>query len=261
MSDGDEWENAYILVGQCGAGLGAEWALVRGLEIAGEEDLVQEDVTVRLSDYFELEVDAVNGASGNFTFDPALTPIITGISRTNGTTAGGTTVVLNVTGLPIDVGIDDIEVYLAGIKCALVYGDIGSYRDQHLCDWSGVDCDSIGLVRSHGIDAASSANMSQLTCLTNEWDYSGDALWQKVELIVPHGTAAIAQPREIAWSYANLWSSATTWGGDVDNMPETGDTVVVTTGEYIFMDVTPPSLYLLIIYVRARARERASVAH
>ena len=52
----------------------------------------------------------------------------------------------------------------------------------------------------------------------------------------------------LAWSYCDLWSSATTWGGDLDNKPLSGDSVVITTGEFIILDEDPPPLYLLTIY-------------
>lgn len=35
----------------------------------------------------------------------------------------------------------------------------------------------------------------------------------------------------IKWSYANLWSSKTTWGGN--DPPVEGDSVVITMGEYV----------------------------
>ena len=49
----------------------------------------------------------------------------------------------------------------------------------------------------------------------------------------------------VKWSYANLWSSKTTWGGN--DPPVVGDSVVITYGEYILLDVSPPELVLLTI--------------
>ena len=43
----------------------------------------------------------------------------------------------------------------------------------------------------------------------------------------------------------NLWSSTTTWGGN--DPPVSGDSVVITYGEYIVLDVIPPELYLITI--------------
>ena len=45
----------------------------------------------------------------------------------------------------------------------------------------------------------------------------------------------------------NLWSHKTTWGGNP--LPITGDSVVITYGEYIVLDISPPALNLLTIQV------------
>ena len=124
---------------------------------------------------------------------------------------------------------------------------MGDYRSQNLCDWEGVDCDAMGLAKTDRVDPDSGANMSVLTCITNAWDYNGDAFERDVELYVDNwGDAAVDEG--VAWSYCDLWSSATTWGGDLDNQPAMGDSVVITTGEFIVLDETPPPLYLLTIY-------------
>lgn len=54
--------------------------------------------------------------------------------------------------------------------------------------------------------------------------------------------------RQVSWSYVNLWSHKTTWGGNP--LPITGDSVVITYGEYIVLDISPPALNLLTIQVK-----------
>ena len=49
------------------------------------------------------------------------------------------------------------------------------------------------------------------------------------------------------WTYADLWSSATTWGGSLANKPTAGDSVIITLGEVIYLDEIPPQLYLLTL--------------
>jgi hypothetical protein len=49
----------------------------------------------------------------------------------------------------------------------------------------------------------------------------------------------------VSWTYRNLWSAKTTWGGN--DPPSAGDTVVITAGEHILLDVTPPPLVLVIV--------------
>ena len=69
-------------------------------------------------------------------------------------------------------------------------------------------------------------NVSVVTCLSNPWDWSGDAFYQPVTVYVDNwGYASV--PADVTWSYADLWSSATTWGGDLDNKPRAGDSVVI----------------------------------
>jgi len=61
-----------------------------------------------------------------------------------------------------------------------------------------------------------------ITCLTNKWDYSGDA--KDAELVVtldPWGNAR--NPLDLTWSYIDLWSALTTWGGDEANVPAEGE--------------------------------------
>ena len=169
------------------------------------------------------------------------------ISRTNGTTAGGTVVALNVTGLGAVASLADVTVTIAGVVCSTTTDEVGDYRGQNLCDWDGVDCTEMGLVETDRVDAVSGEIVSVLTCITNAWDYNGDAFEREVQLYVDNwGDAAVED--DIAWSYCDLWSSATTWGGDLDNQPASGDSVVITTGEFIILDENPPPLYLLTIY-------------
>jgi len=104
----------------------------------------------------------------DFSFDEDLTPFVQWISRKNGTTAGGTTVQLVGSGfLP-----NATTVKLAGVTCALAYDEVGDYRGKHLCEWEGVNCEGLGV----------SEDGTRLTCLTNQWDYNGDALDREVRL-------------------------------------------------------------------------------
>ena len=132
------------------------------------------------------------------------------LSRYNGTTAGGTTLKLNVSGIS-EALAQNLTVTLGGIPCALHYDDITSYRDQHLCDWDGVDCSNIG------VEYIRTTNTTMLTCLTNPWDYSGDA--REAEIVVrldPYGDAR--NPHNLVWAYVDLWSALTTWGGKEENV-------------------------------------------
>ena len=162
-----------------------------------------------------------------YSYDDTVTPCVESISRLNGTTAGGTTVVLTGKGFVPNA----TTVLLNGIVCSTEYSQIGSYRGLHLCEWDLVECGGLGVTPT------------EITCLTNPWDYSDDAFHGDVTVNVPTGDAVV--DGSVDWSYMNLWSSTTTWGGN--DPPVSGDSVVVTYGEFIVLDVSPPSLYLLTL--------------
>lgn len=165
-----------------------------------------------------------------YSYDEALTPFVEWISRLNGTTAGGTTVQIRGSGFVAN----STTVTLAGIPCAVTYDEVGVYRGQHLCEWEGVNCDGLGVG-----DGGTS-----IVCLTGPWDYSGDAFDQPVVVTVA-GKGHAVNAENIEWSYMNLWSSKTTWGGN--DPPVEGDSVVITHGEYIVLDVSPPELNLVVV--------------
>ena len=163
-------------------------------------------------------------------FDEDMTPYVEWISRKNGTWAGGTTVQVVGSGFVANA----TTVQLAGITCALTYEEIGAHRGLHLCEWDGVDCEGLG-VNEDG---------TKLTCLTGVWVYNGEPVDREVAVSVEGlGLALVAS--SVKWSYMNLWSSTTTWGGN--DPPVEGDSVVITYGEHVILDVSPPELYLFTI--------------
>lgn len=238
-SSGNYLYGNYALVARCTDQNGAQplagYSANLGLEVSND---YAADIEIDVDDYFFF-TNGMYKTGFNFTYDPALTPVVFAMSRLNGTTAGGTTLSLNVSNLPTHLQ-SNVSVTLGGVKCATTYADIGSYRGLHLCAWEGVDCSSIGFEK---IDN----NVTQVTCLTNPWDYSGDAKEAAVVVTAgPYGNARVENG--IVWSYIDLWSSVTTWGGNRDNIPDVGDSVTITQGQYIVLDVSPPSLFLLIVY-------------
>mgnify|MGYP003307879992 FL=1 len=229
----------YILVSQCGKGVA--WASQHGLEASATATGTALEMEVDIDSKFEL----YNGdahARFNFTYAPELTPTLQSVSRLNGTTAGGTTLKLNVTGIREGLAtVENTTVTLGGVLCAIQLSDVATYRDQHLCDWDGVNCDNLGIAFHN------ETNTTMITCLTNAWDYSGDA--REAEILVslwPWGHAR--NPNQLTWAYVDLWSSLTTWGGVLENKPLEGDSVVITQGQYIVLDESPPALHLLLVY-------------
>jgi cysteine-rich repeat protein len=84
-----------------------------------------------------------------------------------------------------------------------------------------------------------------VTCLSQPfWNSGAPPTVGAVDLVAPEaGLASV--PDNVDWTYANLWSKKTTWGGN--EPPMTGDSVVVTKGEHIVLDISPPLLELVIL--------------
>ena len=180
-------------------------------------------------DYFDFDLPSASTPL-LYTYDESLTPYVEWMSRSNGTTAGGTTVQLRGSGFVAN----STSVTLAEITCAVNYDQVGTYRGLHLCEWDGVDCTGLGV----------SDDGTSITCLTAPWDYSGDAFDQPVVVAVEEKGHAV-NAEKVKWSYMNLWSLKTTWGGK--DPPIEGDSVVITYGEYIVLDISPPELNLVIV--------------
>ena len=222
----------FLSVGQCGAGLEYGHSAALDLEKKHESSWQSLEIQFDPFDHFSFELPQAITSTGptSFVYDEDKTAFVEWISRKNGTTAGGTTVQLVGSGFVVN----QTTVKLAGITCALGRDQVGSYRGKNLCDWDGVDCSGLG------VDPTGTS----LTCLTGVWDYSGDAFNREVDVSVgANGLALTADT--VRWSYANLWSSKTTWGGN--DPPIEGDSVVITYGEFIVLDVSPPELVLLTI--------------
>lgn len=174
-----------------------------------------------------------------YVYDPSLTPYVDTINRLNGTTAGGTTIKLTGSGFG-----PDPEVQLDGVLCATKYDQIGSYRNQHLCVWGEKQ-------RAAGMDIAVScnglgANDTHVTCLSNPVpnNIMMNPVAGAVDVINP-AVGKAATEDDVSYSYANLWSKKTTWGGY--NPPRQMESVVVTLNEFIMLDVSPPELNLIIL--------------
>ena len=85
-----------------------------------------------------------------------------------------------------------------------------------------------------------------ITCITNAYPMSGAVPETvAVSVVVPDKGRAAADAA--LFTYQNLWSAKTTWGGN--DPPRVGDSVVVTYQEYIVLDESTPELHLVILQV------------
>jgi hypothetical protein len=223
----------YIFVGQCGAGLSEGFSEGLGLEAKFTVPSMSIELMFDPFKHFNFTQSSLSSmATLSYNFDEDLTPFVDWISRKNGTTAGGTTVQLKGSGFKQNL----TSVKLAGIVCATRQEEIGYYRGKFLCEWDGVDCSGLGVDTSG----------TTITCLSNKWDVdSGEDPFNRDVTVTVEGHGDALTGRTVNWSYMNLWSSKTTWGNDP--LPVKGDSVLITYGEYIVLDISPPSLNLLTI--------------
>lgn len=147
-----------------------------------------------------LSIVATDGASNvtfadqTFTFLATLTPEVSGISPTRGSTAGGTAV--TITGSNFGATAADTTVTLAGVPCTNVV----------VVSSTTITCTSGDPSPNGDSDDVPIGEQPVVVTLAG----SGDA--------VP---AAGAPPA--TWRYVDLWSRATTWGGGP--LPAEGDSV------------------------------------
>ena len=154
-------------------------------------------------------------ASTQLAYQSAGTPLLTSITPRRGSTAGGTTVTLEVAGLPSDVAPADVEVSVVGLPCAVTSASS-----------SAVVC----VTSSYGVTSASNLGNGP------------------VVLTLPAiGTAAATS--NATYEYVDLWSRTTTWGGEGNTIPgleTTGDSIWIQVGQRILLDCDI-DVYMLIV--------------
>ena len=158
-------------------------------------------------------------AGTQLSYAAASTPTVETVSPTRGSTAGGTALTLAVSNLPSGLGPSDLSASIAGIVCAV---------SSVAYDGSGgatVGCTS----GAHGRTTSTSTGVGA------------------VELTVAATVGTSVATANGTFTYIDLWSRATTWGGDSTNMPIEGDSVWIQPGQRILLDTSPPKLYMLIV--------------
>jgi len=153
--------------------------------------------------------------AGVFTADISTTPEVSSVFPARGSTAGGTRV--TVAGARLEGGGGEATVSIGGVPCAV-----------------------------------EQASASSIVCLTGAPQDKPQGP-RAVEVLVPGwGRAVPAGGGGTAaeYEYVDLWSRASTWGGDAAGIPTEGDTVVIPRGTTVLLDVSPPPLVALLIQGR-----------
>eukprot|EP00163_Fabomonas_tropica_P018886 TRINITY_DN3328_c0_g1_i3.p1 TRINITY_DN3328_c0_g1~~TRINITY_DN3328_c0_g1_i3.p1 ORF type:complete len:3589 (-),score=1271.65 TRINITY_DN3328_c0_g1_i3:183-10949(-) len=145
--------------------------------------------------------------TGSNTFTYTATPgfALTGVDKTSGSTAGGSVLTIDGTGF------------------GTVQGDVTVTIDGNTC-------------------ATSSVSDTQIVCTTAAT--SKDASLNN-DIIVHVNGKGNADPAGVKYSYKDLWSATTTWGGNPP--PAAGETAVIPSGRAIYLDVSPPLLHTVIV--------------
>jgi len=140
------------------------------------------------------------------------TPTLHSISKRRGSTAGGTVVTL--------YGNFDLSSanYIANVTIGTIVCSIVSVSNNAIACKTGY----------HG----------QTTTAKN-------GIYSIHVYVQPHGYAF--DINGLTYQYVDLWSSKTTWGGDVKNMPVAGDLVYIKKGQTVVLDMSPPKLDVLVI--------------
>ena len=152
----------------------------------------------------------------------ALTPKLTSIVPSTGSTAGGTKVTL--IGNFMTDRLDSISIDLGGIDCRVLTWVATSYSNSR-----GVACET---------------GYSGVT--------NGGLKYARATVV---GVGSSVMSNSFVFWYIDAWSSPSTWGG---NAPPTGcgsykddlecrDSVVIPQGQVVLLDVSPPRLFLILV--------------
>ena len=142
-------------------------------------------------------------AVSSLTYKNALSPIITSVSPNRGSTAGGTSITLQVEGLPSDTAASDVVVSVVGLPCAVT---------------SVSATEVVCLTSSHGVTSAGRLGKGA------------------VDLTVA-AVGRAAASSNATYQYIDLWSRYTTWGSSVGGADGITRPGIDTEGESVWIQV------------------------
>ena len=159
-------------------------------------------------------------ASTALVYSKDLSPLVSSVYPTRGSTAGGTVITLQVEGLPSGASVGDVSVSVVGLPCVVT-----------------------------------SVSSSEVVCLTSSYGvtFAGNPGVGPVELTIePTGRAAATS--NATYQYIDLWSRYTTWGSSVGGadgitrpgIDTDGDSVWIQIGQHILLDADV-SVYMLVV--------------
>ena len=146
----------------------------------------------------------------SYTYSSAMTPTVSSITPSRGSTAGGTRLTITGTGLSVSK-----TVTISGVECTQ----------------SGAEQTLTTAAAGSALYCTTGPHASQLT--------AGEVVVTESN----QGNAAITPTA--FYQYVDLWSRRTTWSGYPP--PIAGGSVVIGPGETVMLDYSPPKLILIIV--------------
>jgi hypothetical protein len=151
----------------------------------------------------------------------SLSPLISSISPSQGSTAGG--------------------------KIVTILGSFGAQTMNQLhVDFGGFPCMMLMLQDSN-------SSQQIITCKSSASGVINGGL--KYVRVVSVISGASVLNKQFVFNYIDAWSARTTWGGSAPPVgcggysvdPDCQDSVVIPEGQVVLLDVSPPRLFLLLI--------------
>ncbi|MBM4076265.1 MAG: hypothetical protein FJ267_11570, partial [Planctomycetes bacterium] len=171
-------------------------------------DEMSSPIVVTVADESSTSTPSVTSAV-SYQFLSSLTPVVTSVTPTRGSTAGGTR--LTISGSNLDV---NQSVSINGIACTQ------SASEQI---------------------ATNAASGSRLYCTTSSYQ----PMMHAAPIVVMTVSNGAASNPSTTYQYIDLWSRWTTWGNSPP--PQFGDSAVISEGQVVMIDYSPPRFNLIIV--------------
>ena len=181
---------------------------IKEIKIFGEAAATTTTTTAQETSTVTTTEFTATGIPENFDFSNEGTPKFTGISKTRGGSAGGSTLVLTGSGF-----VNQPTVSIDGSNCEVI-----------------------------------SFTETEITCVTSPASYLGSKAVPKIEIENKGSAWFAEDNENLVFSYVDLWSSTYTWGcTDGSCFPKTGEIIVVQEGQHLVLDIDTPLLKALVV--------------
>ena len=145
---------------------------------------------------------------GAYSYDKDLTPRITSVIPSRGSTAGGTDITISGSGFGSIA--EGVSVTIVGVPCAIT-----------------------------------SVSANEVQCTTGNHGPTNSTHQGKGPVMLQVAPKGYATAAADTYWYVDLWSRTTTWGGGPP--PIEGDSVEIPRGQTVLLDISPPQLVAIVV--------------